>query len=126
MEDHTVLVVEDDAAVRGLIAEVLDEAGYTVLLADHGQRGLHLAQACAPSVVLVNQRLSDMSGLDLLERLRRRPATREIPVVLISGRPQQPGDDTSGADRVLPMPFDIDVLLTHVQQLALWSQGAIA
>ena len=118
MQDRTVLVVEDDPAIRGLIAELLDDAGYTALLTDHGQRGVRLAEDCAPSVVVVNQSLRDMSGLDVLERLRRRRATRHIPVVLISGRTQQLGDGASGADRILPMPFDIDALLTHVQQLA--------
>ena len=126
MQDRTVLVVEDDPAIRGLIADVLDEAGYTVLLTDHGRRGLRLAQDCEPSVVLVNQTLSDMAGLDLLERLRHSPSTRHIPVVLISGGGRQLADGSSPADRVLPMPFDIDVLLTHVEQLALWSSGSVA
>jgi len=126
MGDHTVLVVEDDSSIRALIAEVLDEAGYTVLLANHGQRGLHLAQDCVPSVVLVNQRLPDMSGLEVLERLRCRPATRHISVVLMSGRSQQLADGTPGADRVLPMPFDIDVLLGHVDELVMSSVGSVA
>jgi DNA-binding response OmpR family regulator len=123
MQERTVLVVEDDPAISELVTELLDDAGYTVLTANLGRRGLRLAEQHAPSVMLVNNRLPDMSGLDLLERLRRHDATRRIPVVLVSGRsPRLSGDGTaegSAADRVLPMPFDIDVLLTHVEQLAL-------
>src|SRR3954447_13106899 len=120
MQERTVLVVEDDPAISELVTELLDDAGDTVLTTDLGKRGLRLAEEHVPSVMLVNNRLPDMSGLDLLERLRRQDATRRIPVVLVSGRLQPPlSDDGSAADRVLPMPFDIDVLLTHVEQLAL-------
>jgi DNA-binding response OmpR family regulator len=130
MQERTVLVVEDDPAISELVTELLDDAGYTVLTANLGRRGLRLAEEHAPSVMLVNNRLPDMSGLDLLERLRRHDATRRIPVVLVSGRsPRLSGDGTaegSAADRVLPMPFDIDVLLTHVEQLALAGNGSAA
>ena len=126
VNDRSVLVIEDDPAIRGLIAELLDEAGYTVLEAGLGRGGLRLAEEHAPSVVLVNHRLPDMSGFDVLERLRRGPSTRRIPVVLVSGRIRPPADGPAVADRVLPMPFDIDVLLAHVEQLALRSKGAAA
>ena len=126
MRERAVLVVEDDPAIRALVAEILDDAGYTVLQTDVGQRGLQLAEQCAPAVVVVNHTLPDMSGLDVLERLRRRPSTRHIPVVLVSTRMQQLPAVGTGADRVLPMPFDIDALLTHVEELATSSGVAVA
>jgi DNA-binding response OmpR family regulator len=126
MNDQHVLVVEHDPAVRALIAELLTDDGYMVLLATHGMGGLHLAERCQPSVVVVNHVLPDMSGLDVLEKLRQRPSTRSIPVVLVSARIQQLSTDGMGADRVLPIPFDIDVLLTHVHQLATPADGAVA
>jgi CheY-like chemotaxis protein len=67
-----------------------------------------------------------MSGLDLLERLRDQRATRNIPVVLVSGRVQQLSPTGTGAECVLPLPFDIDVLLAHVEQLAGAAGGAVA
>ena len=126
LRERVVLVVEDDPAVRGLVAEILDDAGYTVFQADIGQRGLHLAEQCAPSVVVLNHSLPDMSGLDVLQRLRRRPSTQHIPVLLVSTRVQQLTGAGMGADRVLPMPFEIDALLTHVEELAASSGVAVA
>lgn len=126
MQARTVLVVEDDPAIRGLVAELLDDAGYAVLQTRLGQDGLRLAAEHAPIVLLMNQSLPDMSGLDVLGQLRHQPATRQIPVVLISGRAHQLADGASGADRVLPMPFDIDELLAHVEQLALQTEGSAA
>ena len=114
----TVLVVEDDASIRSLIAELLDDAGYTVLEADWGKMALSLAQEHAPSVVLVDCMLPDMSGLDVLERLRTQRESRHIPVMLVSGRAHQLVDRQHGADGVLMKPFDINVLLDRVDALA--------
>ena len=118
MDARTVLVVESDASVRALIVELLDDAGFAVLQTDRGDAGLRLAEEHTPTVVLVDHVLPDMTGLDLLEHLRRHSTTRHIPVVMVSGRIQQLHDVGFGADRVLPMPFDIDVLLAHVEQLS--------
>ena len=101
MEQRTVLVVDDDATVRTLIAELLDEAGYAVLEADCGRQALRLADEHLPTVVLLDHRLPDMSGLDLLERLRSRPASRYIPVIVVSGVAHKLAAGNHGADRVL-------------------------
>jgi DNA-binding response OmpR family regulator len=118
MDARTVLVVESDASVRALFVELLDEAGFAVVQTDRGDSGLRLAEEHTPTVVLVNHVLPDMTGLNLLGHLRRQPTTRHIPVIMVSGRIQQHHDVGFGADRVLPMPFDIDVLLAHVEQLS--------
>ncbi|HZO29107.1 MAG TPA: response regulator [Chloroflexota bacterium] len=118
MAQHTVLVVEDDASIRSLIAELLDDAGYRVLEADCGKMALSLAREHAPSVALVDYMLPDMSGLDVLERLRTQRESRHIPVMLVSGRAHQLVDRQHGADGVLMKPFDINVLLDRVDALA--------
>jgi len=126
MDDRRVLVVEEDQGVRALIVDLLVEAGYTVLEASRGAGGLHLAAEQSPSLVVVNHVLPDMSGLDMIEQLRRQRLTQDIPVVLVSGRLQQLSQNGSAADRVLPLAFDIDVLLTHVEQLAEAGRVAVA
>jgi len=118
MDGRKVLVVEDDAAVRTLIAELLADAGYAVLEADCGRQALRLAAEHVPSVMLVDHKLPDMSGLDVLERLRMRPTSRHIPVMLVSGLPHQLANRDHGADRLLAKPFDITVLVEHVDALA--------
>jgi DNA-binding response OmpR family regulator len=126
MERRTVLIVDDDPAIRELIAEILDEAGYTVLEADCGRQALRLAQEHVPTVVLVDQMLPDMSGLDVLERLRAQAASRYIPVVLVSGLAHQLAGGDHGADRVLAKPFDIIDLIEQVDALASHSRDVVA
>lgn len=126
MDQRTVLVVDDDAAIRTLIAELLDEAGYAVLEADCGRQALRLVHEYGPSVVLVDHSLPDMSGLDLLERLRARPTSRHIPVMLVSGLAHQLVGRTHGADRVLAKPFDITVMVEQVDALASFARDGVA
>jgi len=126
MDDLSVLVVEEDPRIRELIVELLADAGYAVLEATRGAGGLHLAAECSPSLIVVNHVLPDMSGIDMLAHLRGRSQTRDIPVILVSGRLHQLGVGASGADRVLALPFDIDVLLTNVEQLARLERVSVA
>ena len=121
MPDRTVLVVEDDLTVRGLVADLLSDAGYAVLEAEDARQGFSLAHEHEPSVVLIDHLLPDMSGLDLLERLRTSGRTRHIPVVIVSGSTWLARDAerrAHQAERIVSKPFDIDVLLTHVDTLA--------
>jgi DNA-binding response OmpR family regulator len=126
MDQHSVLVVDDDASIRTLISELLDDAGYAVLEAGSGGQALRLAHDHTPSVVLVDHRLPDMSGLDLLERLRTRPSSRYIPVMLVSGLAHQLVGRDHGADHVLAKPFDITVLLQQVDALARLARESVA
>jgi DNA-binding response OmpR family regulator len=109
----TVLVVEDDRVLGDLMAEVLEGEGYAVLQACDAQQGLRLAQEHEPDLILTDQVLPDLSGLELLDRLRTRASTRRIPVVIVSGLPVAENDGAQ-ADGVLSKPFDIDLLVAHV------------
>jgi len=126
MEQRTVLVVDDDAAIRSLIAELLEEAGYAVLEASCGRQALQLADEHVPAVVLVDQRLPDMSGLDVLERLRTRLPSRHIPVIIVSGVAHQFVDGNHGADGILPKPFDILDLVEQVDHVAGYVRAGVA
>ena len=118
VDARTVLVVEDDPAIRELVADLLADEGYAVLQAENGRQGLRLAREHAPSVIMVDQVLPEMTGLEVLERLHAQLATRHIPVILVSGLAQSLRDGDHQADRVLSKPFDIDALLAHVDSLA--------
>ena len=118
VEARTVLIVEDDPSIRSLVADLLADEGYAVLQAENGRQGLRLARELTPSVIMVDQVLPEMTGLEVLERLHAQLATRHIPVILVSGLAQTLRDGDHEADRVLSKPFDIDALLAHVDTLA--------
>jgi len=104
---------------------MLSDAGFAVLAAHDARQGLSLAQEHEPAVVLIDHVLPDSSGLDLLERLRTGRRTRHIPVVMVSAASWLEREACARrhrADQIVTKPFDIDVLLTHVDNLAAGEQ----
>src|SRR5215475_10584870 len=83
----TVLVVDDEKNIRRTLGMVLDGDGYNVLEAESGEQALELvAQAGRPiDLAILDLKLPGISGLTVLERLRAEEATRELPVIVVSG-----------------------------------------
>jgi len=79
-----VLVVDDDLELLRLTKGHLEGEGFTVLTATTGQEGLRLAARRRPDVILLDLLLPDRSGLDVLQALKEEPATRDIPVLVVS------------------------------------------
>ena len=83
-ERRTVLVVEDEPAFAGILYDLAREMGYRCLVAQGADEGLQLARQFLPSAVLLDMRLPDRPGLSLLQQLKENPATRHIPVHVVS------------------------------------------
>ena len=79
----SILVIEDEPVLRRQIARALEGAGHEVHLADQGDEGLATAQSAVPDLVLLDLRLPDCSGLDVLSGIRS--LDESIPVVLMTG-----------------------------------------
>lgn len=101
-----VLVVDDEEPIRQLLASVLADGGYHSLQARNGRHALELVRAEHPDLVLTDVMMPLLSGADLCQQLKADPATRAIPVILISaaGRAVM---DRCGADDYLDKPFHL-------------------
>jgi two-component system cell cycle sensor histidine kinase/response regulator CckA len=116
----TVLIVEDEAQVRGAAARVLRRAGYTVLECQNGLDALAVWNERGPevAVVVTDVVMPQVGGRELVRRLRAVGAT--VPVLFISGYAEgatpDRGDD-AGRSRFLAKPFDISVLVRMVDEL---------
>ncbi|MET0283806.1 MAG: response regulator [Polyangiales bacterium] len=78
------LVVEDDPRFAEILAKLAHENEFQVLIAPTADEGIRLAQEYSPSAVILDMNLPDHSGLSVLDRLKRSPATRHVPVHVIS------------------------------------------
>ncbi len=83
-DERVVLYVEDHPANVRLVERAIAAPGVTVRTAPTGMQGLALARALAPAVVLLDLNLPDVGGADVFARLRADPATRDVPVVVVS------------------------------------------
>lgn len=112
-----VLVVDDDPDVRGLVARVLNDAHLTVDEAEDALGAMALIGANAPDLVILDIELPDVTGLDLLERIRR---TDDVPVIMLTGRGSEDERVTglrSGADDYVVKPFYPGELVARVERL---------
>ena len=78
----TVLYVEDEAPLRGLVEFWLEDAGYRVLLAADGAEGLALVRSEHPDLVITDAMMPNLSGDELVEIMRSDPELRSIPIVM--------------------------------------------
>jgi CheY-like chemotaxis protein len=80
----TVLLVEDSPVQKLANEQILIRAGYLVLMASNGEDALRLAREARPDLVLLDMILPKLSGLEVLQALKRDPATAAIPVIVLS------------------------------------------
>lgn len=120
---RTVLVIDDENAIRHAVRTILEDEGYTVLEAPNGVVGLDLLRAgAAPLVVLLDVMMPQMGGLEVLHTLAAEPemAARHAFIMCSASRTFYPADlnfvlpGTPLLD--LPKPFDLDDLLAVVAQ----------
>ncbi len=111
-----ILIVEDEAALRLSFAMLLEGEGYRVSEACDGSAALQVVDRDRPDLLLTDYMMPQMNGRELIEALRQRPDTREVPVILISAVTQPPAV-REGADVFLTKPTDPDATLAAVREL---------
>ena len=121
-----ILLVEDDAAIREALDEVLADLGYEVVSAPDGRGGLQLAaQQAEPCPNLLDWRMPVLDGPEFLARLRELPRGKEFPVIL-STADRAATDLAMGGDQVaaiLSKPFDLDSLLAALRRASSRATG---
>lgn len=84
--EPTVLVIDDDEVSRYLLKNLLHSANFRISEASNGFEGLKTAQAVIPRVVFLDLNMPDLSGFEVLERLKNEPKTAEIPVIIYTSK----------------------------------------
>jgi len=119
-----VLVVEDNFDLRNFIADTMRE-DYQVLVAENGKRGLEMAIAETPDLIISDVLMPEMNGFELSVSLKKDKRTSHIPIILLTAKAGQShkleGLET-GADEYLTKPFDQRELLLRVRNLIARSQ----
>jgi len=113
----TVLIVEDDEDQREIICDMLEMEGYKVVVAADGDEALQLAHDVKPAAIALDVVLPRRDGWEVLNRLKREPATRDIPVLIISVVDQQEFGKSLGADEYMVKPLEAATLRTVVRRL---------
>lgn len=111
-KEITLLVVDDERSLCELIAEIFEDE-YTVIKAYNGKQALELFWRHKPTLVLSDVMMPEMTGLELLETLKKDKAASNVPVILLSaGLPQ---NNFQKADGFVRKPFSIEELENAVR-----------
>ena len=115
---HTILVVDDEAAIRDMLCIALEAADYNVIQAENAQQAHAATLDRNPDLVLLDWMMPGTTGLELLRRLKRDELTEKIPVIMLTAKVEEDskiyGLD-SGADDYISKPFSPRELVSRVK-----------
>jgi CheY-like chemotaxis protein len=119
-----VLVVDDDEAMRGMIAMWLESAGYKVRTASNGQAALESLDQQTPCVIVLDLMMPVMSGWQFREAQLQRDTFSNIPVIILSGHHNTPMEAQKlGAAAWIGKPIDVERLMTTIWNCCLPAAG---
>lgn len=112
-----ILIADDEPKLREMLAEVLTEEGYEVVTAADGEEAVEKIVIERPDLLLLDIKMPNMTGLDVLEAVRR--ANARLPIIISSAYTRMKSDIavlTSNVKAYLVKPLDIDELLAKVRE----------
>ncbi|MEL0106795.1 MAG: phosphate regulon transcriptional regulator PhoB [Rhodospirillaceae bacterium] len=113
-----ILIVEDDPALVELVKYNLEKEGYATAVATDGESALTLVEEEDPVMIVLDWMLPKLSGIEVCHRLRQRPSTTTLPIIMLTARGEE--DDRikgleSGADDYIVKPFSPSELTARVR-----------
>ena len=115
-----ILVVDDQSDIRMMCRVNLALEGYDVVEAADGESGLLAVRASQPDIVLLDVMMPGIDGWEVLENLKSRTSTRDIPVIMLTARVQREDEIrgwTSGAADYVSKPFNPSILIDVVRRI---------
>ncbi len=115
---HTILIVEDEAAIREMTGFALSKAGFQVQEAADAREAERLLREAPPNLILLDWMLPGTSGLEFTRRLKRDRRTQDIPIIMLTARGEE--DDKiksleTGADDYVTKPFSTRELIARIR-----------
>lgn len=124
MSNKIILTVDDEERVLQLINDILSTKGYDVLTAASGKEAIRKSKKSLPDLIVMDIMMPDIDGAEAVKLLKEDPATKDIPILFLSGiimkeEGKSDMDINVGGDfySALPKPFGAEELLTAVDKL---------
>jgi two-component system alkaline phosphatase synthesis response regulator PhoP len=120
MQGKKIMAVDDERHIVRLIQVNLERAGYQVVTAFDGADALKKADSERPDVIVLDVMMPKMDGFEVLKRLQANPATREIPIIMLTAKAQDQDvfyGWSAGVSAYLTKPFNPLELLTFVKRI---------
>lgn len=124
LSDHNegkpkILIVEDNAEISSFVSSLLGD-DFTVLSADNGRSGLAIASSFLPDLVIADEMMPIMAGLEMCKRMKQIPRLASTPIIMLTAKSDNQTENESiklGIDVFIPKPFEPNVLLGRINYL---------
>jgi two-component system, cell cycle response regulator DivK len=119
MADKRILIVEDDADNTNLVRMLLERENYAVISAENGQKGFEVGKAELPDLIILDLDMPIMDGWKTLEQLQNDPATKDIPVVVVTAHLLPDERDRvidAGGNGYILKPFQANDLIAEIKR----------
>jgi two-component system phosphate regulon response regulator PhoB len=121
----SLMIVEDDEPLVELLRYNFESAGYAVETVMHGDEAEARLKEALPDLLIPDWMLPGLSGIELCRRLRQKPRTRSLPLIMLTARSEEPdrvrGFET-GADDYVVKPFSVNELVARAGRLLMRTQ----
>ena len=118
-----ILVIEDNEDNLSLMRMLLERANYEVLAATNGFKGLELARAEQPELILLDLAMPEMDGWEVAKKLKNDIVTRDIPIIAVTAHALPRDRDLafqSGCNAFIVKPFSVAKLISEIEKLLDW------
>ena len=115
-----ILIVEDDPDIRELLRFNLEKAGYTLFLAEDGEKALTLARKHSPDIILLDLMLPGVDGLEVCRTLKKDPELQRIPVIMVTAKGEEMDRVVGlelGADDYVVKPFSLREVVLRIRKI---------
>jgi len=119
VDRKSVLVIDDDLPLRGMLAAALRQAGFQVLLAGDGAEGHRALTIHKPDVIILDLAMPNMNGWDFLQKLKETGYLGALPIIVLSAhlRVEPQAILQMGVAAILPKPFNLPDLINLIEHL---------
>ena len=122
----TILIIEDDKAIREMLTMFLSSSNYKVETAEDGKQGLDVLHKTSPDLLLLDWMLPDMAGVDLIPQIREISVHKELPILMLTARAEEADKIKGlnmGADDYMTKPVSLQELDARIRALIRRAQG---
>ena len=115
-----ILIVEDDPDIRELLRFNLEKAGYTLFLAEDGEKVLALARKHSPELILLDLMLPGVDGLEVCRTLKKDPELQRIPIIMVTAKGEEMDRVVGlelGADDYVVKPFSLREVVLRIRKV---------
>jgi len=113
----TIMIVEDEPAIRGLLAMTLEGEDYDVVTAEDGQEALAKLEDQKPDAMVLDLMLPNMDGWQVIDSLDREAQDEHVPIIVVSAGQRKVVVGERGVKAFLTKPYDLDTLLVTLDQV---------